>query len=184
MSAGIPDTRFGCVLNSVPRIEYADMQLVQVLPSEEQTAGGTAPFLAFLTAYAEAGKIEPGAIIAVDVTEWHLCSENSQPMLLDISDKQWALIYLPPCSARVLVRNSHDAFPEAVTTDENGVPKIESLTQGALMFLSLGLSLTPPKCLPESRGTAPGSKKAAARRAPKAKASDHRKSPAAVRKKS
>ena len=179
LSDGIAPKGYSCILNDVPRMLGADLHLVPVLPEDDVDSGTPAPALAFLTAYEKCEKPADGAIIAVRPSTWSLGTENSQPVLLDVprvfgkhdesgKGTLFVLLYVPPCSSNVLVRQK-GAFPETMSTDEHGVPHLNSVTRGALMFMALGGNLT--SLLPGQSREAPAKAHRASKAAAKRSAS-------------
>lgn len=178
-------SRFSCFLNDISRVNYADMHMLPVLPPDEQTAGEETPTLAFITGYTEPHTVEDGSLFAVNTKKWHLCTAKSNPMLLDTGEDGWCLIFIPPCSPRVLIKNDNMAMPSTLSTAEQGEPVISSITKGALLLFAVANEIRTygSVCLPEIPPSGSESSEHPVRRSPKAKAPDQPQSSPKPRKK-
>lgn len=154
LTEGIYTPRFSCFLTDIQRAFCADMHMLPVLSPDDTSSGMVQPTLAFLTGYDKRDtRTDSGTIVCVDTRTWHLGSDMNPPVLLDTGENGYALIFVPPMSRHILVKDSHEPKVDTFSTDTGGVPSIASVARGRLLLFSLGHEFI--QALPELSQAAP-----------------------------
>lgn len=142
--------------DSVDKVDGVDVRAVPVM---DDTDGLSLPFISEAS-----GKMQPGAVMALRPSEWTMCTDESNIMLIDPGgDDGHVLLFIPANSAGALMSTELTGQARVLSTDKDGKPVVTPMSRGQLNAYALNLTEMSPESEPQSKPS-PGKGARASRR--------------------